>query len=162
MGRGNIVQENIPQDKKAEPWTPAEGFDWARLDFQSACFHAVSTHRTTFSHNHETENIDALKRKEPQQHENEKGPFMFVVFKWGYQLHRIILSNVVIKNPQSLKICGLLTIIPMLQHNLSFFFILRAWRQRSFALHFPVLTLLQHFYVKLFFPFYFYKTSKSE
>lgn len=48
MGRGNKVQENIPQDKEAELEPLAEGFDWTGLDSRSAYFHAISTRRTTF------------------------------------------------------------------------------------------------------------------
>lgn len=44
------------------------------------------------------------------------------VFKWGYQLHKIILPNVAIKMVQSLKTGGPLSIIPTLQHDLSLLF----------------------------------------
>lgn len=127
MGRGNRVQENIPQDKKAEPWTPAEGFDWARLDVRSAYFHAIATHRTTFSHNHETENIDVLKRNAVlllstrRRTRNVLSCLLFFrVFKLSTpQDHSLECGR---KNLQSLKMGGLLSIIPTLQHYLSLLF----------------------------------------
>lgn len=107
-GRWNEVQENIPQDKEAEPWTPAEAFDWAHLDSQSAYVHAISTRRTAFSQSHETESIDVLERNvvllltAPAREQERETSFYvcvsFGVFKWGYQLHQIILPNVAIKN----------------------------------------------------------------
>lgn len=102
------------------------------MDSQSAYFHAISTRRTTFSHNHETESIDVLKRNvvllltAPAREQEREASFyvcvFFGVFKWGYQLHKIILPNVAIKMLQSLKMGGLLSIIPTLQQDLSVLF----------------------------------------
>lgn len=131
-GRWNEVQENIPQDKEAEPWTPAEAFDWAHLDSQSAYVHAISTRGRAFSQNHETESIDVLRRNvvllltAPAREQERETSFYvcvsFGVFKWGYQLHKIILPNVAIKMVQPLKTGGLLSIIPTLQHDWSVLF----------------------------------------